>query len=327
MATDIWLLTGGAGYIGSHVADAFLASGKDVVIYDSLYQGLESRIEYLRKKYNKEIPLIVADIRDTSKFDEVLTTYKPYGIVHTAALKAVGESMEKPDEYFEVNFHATTKMLELISKHGIKNFIFSSTAAVYGAPEHSNPIKEDDPKNPISPYGASKLAAEGEVNKFLAIPGNHGTSLRFFNVVGTAAPELLDNSVENLVPIVINKLKAGQAPVIYGTNYPTPDGTCIRDYVDVRDIAGAHLAAADSKVVLPLAMNVGTGHGGSVREVIKLVCEAAELSDVVVEERDRRAGDPAFLCADVQELKKKLVLEAFKTLQESIEGLFQKNEA
>jgi UDP-glucose 4-epimerase len=317
-----WLLTGGAGYIGSHVADAFLASGKDVVIYDSLYQGLESRIEYLRKKYNKEIPLIVADIRDTAKFDEVLTTYKPYGIVHTAALKAVGESMEKPDEYFEVNFHATTKMLELISKHGIKNFIFSSTAAVYGAPDHSNPIKEDDEKNPISPYGASKLAAEGEVNKYLAIPGNHGTSLRFFNVVGTAAPELMDNSVENLVPIVINRLKAGQPPVIYGTDYPTPDGTCIRDYVDVRDIAGAHLAAADSTAVLPLAMNVGTGRGGSVREVIKLVCQAMGLVDLVPNENGRRAGDPAFLCADVNLIKQALKFQASISLHKSVLSLF-----
>jgi UDP-glucose 4-epimerase len=321
MTTQTWLLTGGAGYIGSHVADAFLASGKDVVIYDSLYQGLESRIEYLRKKYNKEIPLIVADIRDTAKFDEVLTTYKPYGIVHTAALKAVGESMEKPDEYWEVNFHATVKMLELISGHGIKNFIFSSTAAVYGAPEHSNPIKEDDPKNPISPYGASKLAAEGEINKFLAIPGNHGTSLRFFNVVGTAAPELMDNSVENLVPIVINKLKVGQPPVIYGTDYPTPDGTCIRDYVDVRDIAGAHLAAADAAGPLPLAMNVGTGRGGSVREVIKLVCDAAGRSDVVATERERRAGDPAFLCADVNLITNAIGIRTNFTLEVSVNSV------
>jgi UDP-glucose 4-epimerase len=322
--TQTWLLVGGAGYIGAHVADAFLASGKDVVIYDSLYQGLESRIEYLRKKYKKEIPLIVADIRDTAKFEEVLTTYKPYGIVHTAALKAVGESMEKPDEYFEVNFHATTKMLELISQHNIKNFIFSSTAAVYGAPDHSNPIKEDDEKNPISPYGASKLAAEGEVNKFLAIPGNHGTSLRFFNVVGTAAPELLDNSVENLVPIVINKLKAGQPPVIYGTDYPTPDGTCVRDYVDVRDIAGAHLAAADSTAVLPLAMNVGTGRGGSVREVIKLVCEAAGRADIVAEEKERRAGDPAFLCADVSLIKNAIGFRSEYPLEASAASLFSK---
>jgi UDP-glucose 4-epimerase len=320
--TQTWLLTGGAGYIGSHVADEFLASGKDVVIYDSLYQGLESRIEYLRKKYNKEIPLIVADIRDTDTFVKTLEQYKPYGIVHTAALKAVGESMEKPDEYFEVNFHATTKMLELIAAHNIRHFIFSSTAAVYGAPDHSNPIKEEDEKNPISPYGASKLAAEGEVNKFLSIPGNHGTSLRFFNVVGTAAPELLDNSVENLVPIVINKLKAGQQPIIYGTDYPTPDGTCVRDYVDVRDIARAHLAAADSTSTLPLAMNVGTGRGGSVREVIKLVSAAAGKSDVVANERERRAGDPAFLCADVNLSKSAIQFQAKYTLIASTQSLF-----
>ena len=322
MTSQTWLLTGGAGYIGSHVADEFLASGKDVVIYDSLYQGLESRIEYLRKKYNKEIPLIVADIRDTVKFDEVLTTYKPYGVVHTAALKAVGESMEKPDEYWEVNFHATVKMLELLTKHQVHHFIFSSTAAVYGSPDHSNPIKEDDEKNPISPYGASKLAAEGEINKFLAIPGNQGTSLRFFNVVGTAAPELMDNSVENLVPIVINKLKAGQAPVMYGTDYPTPDGTCIRDYVDVRDIARAHLAAADTVGALPLAINVGTGHGGSVREVIKLVCAAARRDDVVAIEAERRAGDPAFLCADVSQIREAISFSSKFSLESSIESLF-----
>lgn len=322
MTTQTWLLTGGAGYIGSHVADEFLASGKDVVIYDSLYQGLESRIEYLRKKYNKEIPLIVADIRDTDTFVKTLEQYKPYGIVHTAALKAVGESMEKPDEYFEVNFHATTKMLELIAAHNIHHFIFSSTAAVYGAPDHSNPIKEDDEKNPISPYGASKLAAEGEVNKFLALPGNHGTSLRFFNVVGTAAPELLDNSVENLVPIVINKLKAGQQPIIYGTDYPTPDGTCVRDYVDVRDIARAHLAAADSTATLPLAMNVGTGRGGSVREVIKLVSAAAGRSDVNADERERRAGDPAFLCADVSLIKSALSFTSMYALETSTKSLY-----
>ena len=322
MTNQVWLITGGAGYIGSHVADEFLANGKDVVIYDSLYQGLESRIEYLRKKHNKEIPLVVADIRDTTKLNEVLTTYKPYGIIHTAALKAVGESMEKPDEYFEVNFHATTKMLELASQHGINNFIFSSTAAVYGSPDHSNPIKEDDPKNPISPYGASKLAAEGEVNKFLAISGNHGTSLRFFNVVGTAAPELLDNSVENLVPIVINKLKAGEPPVIYGNDYPTPDGTCVRDYVDVRDIARAHLAAADSTAVLPLAMNVGTGRGGSVREVIKLVSTASGKSEVAASEQDRRSGDPAFLCADVLLIKSALGFVAKHPLDLSTKSLF-----
>jgi UDP-glucose 4-epimerase len=321
MTPQTWLITGGAGYIGAHVADEFLANGKDVVIYDSLYRGLESRIEYLRKKYNKEIPLVVADIRDMAKFEEALSIFKPNGIIHTAALKAVGESMEKPDEYFEVNHHATTKMLEVITKHQIKNFIFSSTAAVYGAPDHSNPIKEDAPKNPISPYGESKLAAESEVDKFLAIPGNRGTSLRFFNVVGTAATELLDNSVENLVPIVINKLKAGEQPIIYGTDYSTPDGTCIRDYVDVRDIARAHLAVADSTAKIPFAMNVGMGLGTSVREVITIVFEVAGKSCLPVIELGRRKGDPAILLAETSLIENKLKSKSTIPLESSIQSL------
>jgi UDP-glucose 4-epimerase len=230
--------------------------------------------------------------------------------------------MEKPDEYFEVNFHATTSLLALVKKHKIHHFIFSSTAAVYGAPEHSNPVTEDEPKNPISAYGASKLAAEGEVNKFLSVSGNRGISLRFFNVVGTAAPELLDNSVENLVPIVVTKIRAGQSPLIFGTDYPTPDGTCIRDYVDVRDIARSHLAAADSVVKLPFAMNVGTGKGASVKEVINLVCGVAGRHGVVVTEADRRAGDSASLYADVSRILNVLEFEVLYSLKLSIESLF-----
>jgi UDP-glucose 4-epimerase len=322
VTSQTWLITGGAGYIGAHVADEFLADGKDVVIYDSLYRGLESRIEYLRKKYNKEIPLVVADIRDMAKFEEALSIFKPNGIIHTAALKAVGESMEKPDEYFEVNHHATTKMLEVITKHQIKNFFFSSTAAVYGAPDHSNLIKEDAPKMPISPYGASKLAAEGEMDQFLTIPGNHGTSLRFFNVVGTAAPELLDNSVENLVPIVINKLNSGQPPVIYGTKYRTPDGTCVRDYVDVRDIARAHLAVANFDGELPFAMNIGTGHGYSVREVIRLVFEVSGRGEIAPTEVDPRLGDPEYLCADISTSERYLQFKCRYTLKQSLGSHF-----
>ena len=321
MTPQTWLITGGAGYVGSHIADLFLANNKRVVIYDSLHQGLESRVKYLQRKHKIETPLIVADIRDTVKFEEVLTIYKPDGVIHTAALKAVGESMEKSDEYFAINFAATLMILELLKKHDIRKFIFSSTAAVYGSPEHSNPIKEDDLKNPISPYGASKLAAEGEVNKFLAIPGNQGTSLRLFNVVGTTAPELMDNSVENLVPIVIKKLKAGQSPVIFGTDLATPDGTCIRDYVDVRDVARAHLVAADSET-LPTAMNIGTGCGTSVREVIKLVCEAASVGDVISIESDHRSGDPASVCADVTLIKKAIGFVTQNSIESSIKSLF-----
>jgi UDP-glucose 4-epimerase len=322
MTSQVWLITGGAGYIGAHVADTFLSSGKEVIIYDSLSRGLESRIQFLRKKHKKEITLIAADIRDTTKFDDVLSTHNPYGIVHTAALKSVAESMEKPDEYFEVNFHATTALLALVKKHKIQHFIFSSTAAVYGAPEHSIPVKENDPKNPISAYGASKLAAEGSVNNFLNSPGNHGTSLRFFNVVGTSDSELIDNSVENLVPIVINKLNAGRPPIIYGTDYPTQDGTCVRDYVDVRDIAQAHLAVADFPAKLPFAMNVGTGGGNSVREVIKLVCDASGESTVVPLGENPRKGDPAFLCADVSLIRNAIGFSASHSLEGSIKSLF-----
>jgi UDP-glucose 4-epimerase len=321
MTPQIWLITGGAGYVGSHIVDLFLASKNQIVIYDSMHQGLESRIEYLRNKHKIEIPLVIADIRDTGKFEEALATYKPYGVIHTAALKAVGESVEKSNEYFDVNFHATSNILELLKKHNIHNFIFSSTAAVYGSPEYSNPCKEGDLKNPISPYGASKLAAEGEVHKFLAIPGNYGTSLRFFNVVGTAAPELMDNSVENLVPIVISKLKVGQPPVIFGTDYSTPDGTCIRDYVDVRDVARAHLAAAEFET-LPSVMNVGTGRGVSVREVIKLVCESAVLNNVIPIEAGRRSGDPASVCADVTLINKEIGFVAQYSIEESVKSLF-----
>jgi UDP-glucose 4-epimerase len=323
MTPQSWLITGGAGYIGSHIADLFLDNNKEVVIYDSLYQGLESRIEYLRKKHGKEIPLIVADIRDAAKFEEVLVTYKPQGVIYTAALKAVGESMEKPDEYFEVNHGATATILDLLIKHNIHNFIFSSTAAVYGSPDHSNPIKEDDPKNPISPYGASKLAAEGEVNKYLALPGNSGTSLRFFNVVGTAAPELMDNSVENLVPIVVNKLKAGDAPVVYGTDYSTPDGTCIRDYIDVRDVANAHLLSANAEKELPLVLNIGTGKGTSVRQVIEHVGSSFGRANLKLIPTARRVGDSAFLSADVTLAHKTLGFMASYDFADSVQSLFR----
>ena len=322
MAQERWLITGGAGYIGTHIADEFIRAGKSVVIYDSLYQGLESRITFLRAKHKTEIPFIKGDIRDYKEIENVIRTHKIDGIVHTAALKAVGESMEKPGEYFQVNLDATSELLEIAERCGVKKFIFSSTAAVYGSPDTMEPCKEDGDKKPISPYGDSKYQAESRVTDFITIPGNLGTSLRFFNVVGAAAPELLDNSVENLVPIVLGKLNKGEAPTIFGTDYPTPDGTCIRDYVDVRDIARAHLAAATATTKLPPAMNIGTGRGASVREIIKLVLEATNKTDTQVIETDRRAGDPAFLCADISLAKSAMGFESKYSLEESISSLF-----
>ena len=318
MTSNTWLITGGAGYIGSHIADAFLDDGMDVIIYDSLYRGLESRVQYLRDKHNKEIPLVIADIRDTEALTLALRVYRSDGIIHTAALKSVEESTQKPDEYFDVNVHATRALTETISSIGIHNCIFSSTAAVYGTPEQSKPIQESDAKNPISPYGASKLAAESIIDDFLECAGNFGTSLRFFNVIGTACPELSDNSIDNLLPIVINKLKRNERPVIFGVDYPTSDGTCIRDYVDVRDVALAHLAAAKSRVLLPMAMNVGTGRGNSVRKIVNLTASMLGQNDLDVVEGNRRAGDPASLTADTSLIKETLGFVSQYSLEESI---------
>lgn len=316
-----WLITGGAGYIGSHVVDSFLANGKDVVIYDSLSNGLQSRVDYLSKKHSKVIPLVIADIRDYETLSTTLKKYSPYGVIHLAAVKAVGESMEYPEKYFDINLIATAKLLEAVSAHGIDHFIFSSTAAVYGSPECSTPAKESDEKLPISPYGISKIEAEYEVNKFLEMPNKFGTSFRFFNAVGRGAPELSDNSVDNLLPIVMEKIKSGESPEIYGSDYPTPDGTCIRDYVDVRDIANVHLAAADYSERLPLAMNVGTGHGRSVREVITLVSAAMARTNVKPIVTNRRLGDPPLLCADVSLMEKTLGYKAKYSLEASIASL------
>jgi UDP-glucose 4-epimerase len=318
-----WLITGGAGYLGAHIADLLLSRGIEIVILDSLNSGLPSRIEYLSQKYKVEIPFIKADIRDHDEFRYTLEKHEPQGIMHTAALKAVGESIQKPDLYLEVNLHATIGILDTIKAFGIQNFIFSSTAAVYGSPNHSVPVREDDETIPISPYGISKLEAEAEVSKFLAEPGNCGTSLRFFNIVGTASPELTDNSTENLVPIVINMLKKNQPPIIYGTDYPTTDGTCVRDYVDVRDVARAHLLAANSEIPLPFVLNVGTGAGRSVREVIDLVSAASGHKNVAIKEGARREGDSASLCADASKIREVLDFECDFTLEESIKSLFR----
>jgi len=322
MSRESWLITGGAGYIGTHIADLFIQDGKDVVLLDSLYQGLKPRVDYLSKKYGHEIALQVVDIRDYTAVENILKCQTFTGIVHTAALKAVGESVEKPDEYKEVNFTATAELLKLAQKNGVKKFLFSSTAAVYGSPDTMEPCKENGPLAPISPYGSTKLDAESKVTEFINIPGNAGTSLRFFNVVGTAAQELLDNSVENLVPIVLGKLNKGEAPVIFGTDYPTSDGTCVRDYVDVRDIAAAHLVAANATGAIPPIINVGTGRGASVRQIINLVLDAVNKSDTQIIEAPRRAGDPAFLCANVDLAATAMGFKSKYSLEESIRSLF-----
>lgn len=313
-----WLITGGAGYIGAHIAEKFLENGIDVVIYDSLYSGLKSRVDFLSKKHGAKVRFVEADIRDIEKFRECLLEFNPIGVIHTAALKSVEESIDKPSEYLQINFEATREILNLIRERDIKKFIFSSTAAVYGSPLTNKAIKEDDPKNPISPYGMSKLMAENEVERYSDGSDMVGISLRFFNVVGAVSPQLRDNSVDNLVPIVIERLEKGLAPVIFGSDYPTSDGTCIRDYVDVRDIANAHFMVAHNKDVIPKALNIGTGKGVSVKEVIDLISKLVPDKATEPIFSKRRPGDPGVLYADVSLATKSL---EFLTQYELIESL------
>ena len=322
MQLETWLITGGAGYVGSHIADSFLSENKRIVIYDSLTKGLNARINYLEMKYSCKIPFIKADIRENVYFENALKSFDVTGIVHTAALKAVRESFEIPKEYMEVNFSATAEILKMAITNKVKNFIFSSTAAVYGNPNSLNPCHEIDLPNPVSPYGESKLLAERCVSDFLQIEGNMGASLRFFNVVGTSSVQLKDNSVENLVPIILKSLNEKLPLKVYGDNYSTPDGTCIRDYVDVRDIARAHLAVANSNQKIPSILNIGSGNGASVRDVINWVLEVSGETGVRIIQNPPRLGDPASLWANVELAASSLGFQARYTLRESIKSLF-----
>lgn len=322
MTQESWLVTGGAGYIGAHIVDQLLQSNRKVIVYDSLTNGLESRIRFLEGKHNAVVPLIVDDIRNLESLERLLEQFNPVGVIHTAALKSVSDSILRPKEYFSVNSEATYMLTQLLSKNEIRKLVFSSTAAVYGAPGQPDLIKEHEEKHPISVYGISKLEAESHVNEFLSKSGNSGASLRFFNVVGTAAVELMDNSRENLIPILMDKFNKNESPIIYGADYPTPDGTCIRDYVDVRDVARAHIAVINHPAEIPLALNVGTGYGTSVREIIDLVAFEFKNKELNSIESERRFGDPSQLCADVSLIRKELGFQAHFSIKESLESLF-----
>lgn len=320
--SEKWIITGGAGYLGSHILDELLGAGMEVLAYDSLLTGKTSRLEYLEAKYKTKIQLQISDIRDSHNFDQVLKSFKPSGVIHTAALKSVSDSFQMESEYFDVNFAATKEILNLMRINNVKQMIFSSTAAIYGPSGTIDKIGEDSETNPISPYGISKLMAEREVFKFGALDGNSSVSLRFFNLVGSAVPNLRDESLENVVPIIKSALNGKESFVIFGCDYPTPDGTCIRDYVDVRDVARAHLKVIQSKESIPPVLNIGTGRGISVREVIEVVCKITGNRSIKVVEGGRRLGDPAQICADTELIERVLNFRTQFTFLESMESVF-----
>lgn len=285
-----WLLTGGAGYIGAHVLRSLRSSGRDVVVIDDLSTGVAARVP-------ADVPLIEASISDREAVLGVMREYDIDGVVHLAAKKAVGESVELPLWYYRENVDGLLSILEAMTDTGVRNMVYSSSAAVYGEPAQS-PVMESDPTVPVSPYGETKLIGEWAVAAAAKAAGLSWAALRYFNVAGAAADDLGDTSVNNLIPIVLRSYAQGRPALVFGDNYPTPDGTCLRDYIHVADLADAHTAAAEFTEAgsAAAAINIGTGYGSSVLQVIESVSRAVG-QEVPVEIGDRRPGDPAELIA------------------------------
>jgi UDP-glucose 4-epimerase len=288
-----WLVTGGAGFIGSHVVRALRAAQADtaalnaVVVLDDLSTGTKDRVP-------DGVPLEVASVGDRAALDRIFAKHPIDGVVHVAARKQVGESVAKPLWYYQENVESTRVLLEATVAAGVRRFVFSSSASVYGSPD-VDVITEDTPCVPQSPYGESKLVGEWLTRDTAVAHGLSYANLRYFNVAGAGAPELGDPTVSNLIPMVLQRLSAGEAPRIFGDDYPTPDGTCVRDYIHVQDIASAHVAAARRLLAddnAALTLNIGTGRGTSVRQIIDAVIAESgiDIPPLVVE---RRPGDPA----------------------------------
>ncbi len=294
------LVTGGAGYIGSHVVRAAEAAGHSCMVVDNLSTGLPKRISCPIVELDLASPHAVAQLvrlMEEHKFDSV---------IHLAARKQVGESVEKPEEYFLENLGGLGNLLLAMREVGLKSLVFSSSAATYGMPDVDK-VTEDYPGVPINPYGQTKLIGEQMVQN-AKVWGLKGVNLRYFNVAGAGASDLADTAALNLIPIAINAIKAGKAPIVFGTDYPTPDGSCIRDYLHVEDLALAHLAAVEYLVGEGQqfnTFNVGTGVGASVIEVLTALKVASGI-DFEISLGERRAGDPPRLVADVSRIDKVL---------------------
>ena len=297
------LVTGGAGYIGSHVVRALLQAGHKVVVYDNLSTGH-------RQAVPEDVPFYEEDIRTTGRLAEVLLAERIEAVLHFAASSLVGESMQEPQKYYDNNVGGTLSLVTALRQSHVENFVFSSTAAVYGEPEEW-PILEMAPTCPTNVYGRTKLVIEGMLADFAAAYGLRYVSLRYFNAAGAWAEGSIgeDHGTEtHLVPLIL-KTALGQrkAISIYGTDYATADGTCVRDYIHVCDLAQAHVLAlehlgrgGESRIY-----NLGSEQGFSVRQVIEAARQVTQR-DFTVEEAPRRAGDPAVLVASSAKIRKEL---------------------
>ncbi|MFJ8821778.1 UDP-glucose 4-epimerase GalE [Streptomyces sp. NPDC102467] len=309
-----WLITGGAGYIGAHVVHALRAAGEHPVVYDDLSTGVAERVP-------SDVELVIGSTLDRALLDRTLTDHGVTGIVHLAGKKQVGESVERPLHYYHENVEGLRVLLAAVTAaDAVRSFVFSSSAAVYGMPD-VDLVTEDTPCVPMSPYGETKLAGEWLVRATGRATGLATASLRYFNVAGAATPELADTGVFNLVPMVFERLTAGEAPHIFGADYPTPDGTCVRDYIHVTDLAEAHVATArrlaDAAPGTDLTLNIGRGEGVSVHEMITLI--TAETGyDRAPLITPRRPGDPPRVVASADRIATELGWSAKRDVRDMV---------
>ena len=297
MADGAVLVTGGAGYIGSHTVRALRAAGRPVVVLDSL--------EYGRADAVVDAPLVIGDIADTDLVEGLCAEHRVTEVVHFAAYKSVGESMTQPGRYFTNNVAKTLTMIEALGRAGVRNLVFSSSCAVYGTPA-TVPVDESAPIAPESVYAETKAMVERILVWYGATTGLRSAALRYFNAAGASADGRIGEDwadALNLIPLAMRALIAGDPPEleVYGDDYPTPDGTCVRDYIHVDDLAEAHLRALDHLRTSPagtaLALNIGTGVGSSVLEVLAAI-ERVAGRPVPYRVVDRRPGDPVASWAD-----------------------------
>ncbi|GGX91803.1 UDP-glucose 4-epimerase GalE [Streptomyces anandii] len=314
-----WLVTGGAGYIGAHVVREMAGAGERVVALDDLSAGRAARVP-------REVPLVRGSSLDGELLKRVFAEHGVTGVVHLAARKQVAESVARPTRYYQENVGGLATLLEAAAEAGVRRLLFSSSAAVYGNPGAVDLITEDTPCAPVNPYGETKLAGEWLVRAAGRAHGMATACLRYFNVAGAAAPELADTGVFNIVPMVFDRLTRDDAPRVFGDDYPTPDGTCVRDYIHVADLADAHLAAAryltGAAAGSDLTVNIGRGEGVSVRELISVIGEVTgDRRTPVVEAR--RPGDAPRAVASAERAAAELGWRARRGVREMVASAWQ----
>lgn len=310
------LVTGGSGFIGSHICRLLVERGDTPIVVDDFVLGVRSRIAGMTAH-----ELDLAEPGAVAVLAEVMRAEQVEAVIHLAARKQVAESVARPLWYHQQNLGGLQTVLEAMLATGVQNLVFSSSAAVYG--DADGVVTELAPTVPVNPYGETKLAGEWMAADVARAEGLRVTSLRYFNVAGTGWPDLADTAVLNLVPMVLERLEAGESPQIFGDDYATADGTCVRDFVHVRDLAEAHLAVLDA---LPAqaephrVFNVGTGNGASVREVVEGIRRRLVDAPPAVM-RPRRPGDPAAVVADVSLIARELGWSARHTLDDILDSV------